>query len=88
MVVGYVLQDTLKPSPPENQVMKKASAISVSITTLFYMSCGVFGYLAFGNQAPGNLLTGFGFNGPFWLVDYANFCVIVHLVGAYQVIKT
>ncbi|KAF3434524.1 hypothetical protein FNV43_RR21609 [Rhamnella rubrinervis] len=79
------IQDTLKSSPPENQVMKKASAIGVSITTIFYMSCGILGCLAFGNQAPGNFLTGFGFYEPFWLVDYANACIVVHLIGAYQV---
>ncbi|THF95714.1 hypothetical protein TEA_025307 [Camellia sinensis var. sinensis] len=40
---------------------------------------------AFGNSAPGNLLTGFGFFKPYWLIDFANMCVAVHLVGAYQV---
>ncbi|KAI9180401.1 hypothetical protein LWI28_004467 [Acer negundo] len=40
---------------------------------------------AFGNDAPGNFLTGFGFYEPFWLVDFANICIVVHLVGAYQV---
>ena len=43
------------------------------------------GYVAFGNEAPGNLLTGFGFYNPYWLVDFANACITVHLVGAYQV---
>ncbi|CAA6670761.1 unnamed protein product [Spirodela intermedia] len=38
----------------------------------------------FGSSAPGNLLTGFGFYEPYWLVDFANACVILHLVGAYQ----
>ncbi|TXG64049.1 hypothetical protein EZV62_011043 [Acer yangbiense] len=40
---------------------------------------------AFGNSAPGNFLTGFGFYEPFWLVDIANLCIVIHLVGAYQV---
>lgn len=47
--------------------------------------CGCFGYAAFGNNAPGNLLTGFGFYEPFWLVNLANVFIVVHLVGAYQV---
>ncbi|KAI3897050.1 hypothetical protein MKW92_052037 [Papaver armeniacum] len=42
------------------------------------------GYAAFGNDAP-NFLTGFGFYEPFWLIDFANICIGVHLVGAYQV---
>ncbi|CAK9158826.1 unnamed protein product [Ilex paraguariensis] len=79
------IQDTLKSSPPENKVMEKANMIGVSVTTTFYMMCGCFGYAAFGNHAPGNMLTGFGFFEPFWLVDLANVCIVVHLVGAYQV---
>ncbi|KHN02164.1 Amino acid permease 6 [Glycine soja] len=42
-------------------------------------------YAAFGNDAPSNFLTGFGFYEPFWLIDFANVCIAVHLVGAYQV---
>ncbi|KAI9186331.1 hypothetical protein LWI28_016253 [Acer negundo] len=33
---------------------------------------------------PGNLLTGFGFYEPSWLIDFANACIIIHLVGGYQ----
>ncbi|KAK8656400.1 hypothetical protein V6N13_098353 [Hibiscus sabdariffa] len=79
------LQDTLKSSPPENESMKKATSVGVSVTTVFYISCGVLGYAAFGNAAPGNFLTGFGFYEPYWLIDIANLCIIIHLVGAYQV---
>nr|GMC76362.1 probable amino acid permease 7 isoform X1 [Ipomoea batatas] len=79
------IQDTLKETPPEKATMKKASTIAVCITTLFYLCCGGFGYAAFGTNTPGNLLTGFGFYEPYWLVDIANACVVVHLVGAYQV---
>lgn len=60
--------------------------ISIFITTFFYLCCGCFGYAAFGKDAPGNLLTGFGFYEPYWLIDFANACIIVHLVGGYQVI--
>ena len=67
--------------------MKKANTIAVFITTIFYMMCGCFGYAAFGNSAPGNMLTGFGFYEPFWLVDLANIFIVIHLVGAYQVPK-
>lgn len=65
--------------------MKKANLISVVVTTTFYMLCGCMGYAAFGDLAPGNLLTGFGFYNPFWLVDIANIAIVIHLVGAYQV---
>ncbi|KAL2622574.1 hypothetical protein R1flu_002779 [Riccia fluitans] len=79
------IQNTLKNPPAENKVMKKATLIGISLTTLFYMSVGCAGYAAFGNNAPGDLLTDFGFYEPFQLVDIANMCLVVHLVGAYQV---
>jgi amino acid permease len=79
------IQDTLKSHPAENKVMKKASLAGVSTTTLFYILCGCTGYAAFGNKAPGNFLTGFGFYEPFWLIDFANVCIAIHLIGAYQV---
>ncbi|XP_074279193.1 amino acid permease 6-like [Silene latifolia] len=79
------IQDTLKSEPAENKQMKKASLIGVSVTSIFYILCGCLGYAAFGNDAPGNFLTGFGFYDPFWLVDLANIFIAVHLVGAYQV---
>ena len=79
-------QDTIKAPPPsEATVMKKATMVSVATTTVFYMLCGCMGYAAFGDAAPDNLLTGFGFYEPFWLLDVANVAIIVHLVGAYQV---
>ncbi|GLU09015.1 hypothetical protein SLE2022_258950 [Rubroshorea leprosula] len=86
-VILIEIQDTLRSNPPENKVMKKAAAVGISITTIFYMSCGLLGYAAFGNNAPGNFLTGFRFYEPFWLIILGNLFVIIHLVGAYQVIS-
>ncbi|KAJ4965742.1 hypothetical protein NE237_017591 [Protea cynaroides] len=79
------IQDTVKSPPSEEKTMKKATLLSVAVTTLFYMLCGCMGYAAFGDLAPGNLLTGFGFFNPFWLLDIANAAIAIHLVGAYQV---
>jgi amino acid permease len=79
------MKDTLKSPPPENQTMKKASTIAITVTTFFYLCCGGFGYAAFGDATPGNLLTGFGFYEPYWLIDFANACIVLHLVGGYQV---
>lgn len=78
-----LIKDTLKSSPPENKTMKRASLYGIGVTTIFYVSIGCIGYAAFGNDAPGNLLT--GFYEPFWLVDLGNIAVVIHLVGAYQV---
>ncbi|GJW12503.1 probable amino acid permease 7 isoform X2 [Tanacetum coccineum] len=79
------IQDTLKSPPSETTTMKKASRSAIVITAVFYLLCGSFMYATFGNNIPGNLLTGFGFYEPYWLVDLANTCVIIHLVGGYQV---
>ncbi|XP_075521193.1 amino acid permease 3-like isoform X1 [Primulina tabacum] len=79
------IQDTIKSPPSEYKTMRKATSLSVLVTTVFYMSCACFGYAAFGDQAPGNLLTGFGYFSPSWLIDIANAAIIIHLVGAYQV---
>ncbi|KAK8959559.1 Amino acid permease 3 [Platanthera guangdongensis] len=80
------IQDTIRSPPPtEAKVMRKATLISVMVTTVFYSLCGCMGYAAFGNAAPGNLLTGFGFYNPYWLLDIANAAIVIHLVGAYQV---
>ncbi|XP_076948510.1 amino acid permease 6-like [Bidens hawaiensis] len=80
------IYDTLKSSPPENKQMKKATVVGITASTIFYLLCGVLGYAAFGNKAPGNFLTGFGFYDPFWLVDLANICIVIYLLGAYQVL--
>ncbi|CAJ1937765.1 unnamed protein product [Sphenostylis stenocarpa] len=84
-VVLIEIQDTMKSPPSEEKTMKKASLISIVVTTTFYMLCGCIGYAAFGDATPGNLLTGFGFYNPYWLVDIANAAIVIHLVGAYQV---
>ena len=82
----FFFQDTIRAPPPsEAKVMQKATRLSVATTTIFYMLCGCMGYAAFGDNAPDNLLTGFGFYEPFWLLDVANIAIVVHLVGAYQV---
>ncbi|KAK9865257.1 hypothetical protein WJX84_000890 [Apatococcus fuscideae] len=79
------IEDTLK-GPGEARKLKTATSISVAITTFFYMSIGCIGYAAFGNDnVPGNLLTGFGFFEPYWLVVIANLFIVIHLFGGYQV---
>ncbi|KAE9608669.1 putative amino acid transporter, transmembrane domain-containing protein [Lupinus albus] len=79
------IQDTVKSPPSEVKTIKKATKISILVTTLFYLLCGCSGYAAFGDTVPGNLLTGFGFYNPFWLIDIGNAAIVIHLVGGYQV---
>ncbi|XP_022966303.1 amino acid permease 4-like [Cucurbita maxima] len=84
-VILIEIQDTIRCPPSEAKTMKKASGFSITVTTIFYLLCGCMGYAAFGNNAPDNLLTGFGFYNPYWLLDIANVAIVIHLVGAYQV---
>ncbi|GJY71042.1 probable amino acid permease 7 isoform X1 [Tanacetum coccineum] len=79
------IQSTLKTPPSQKTTMKKTSTIAVVITASFYLLCGGSGYAAFGDSTPGNLLTGFGFYEPYWLVDFGNACIVLHLVGGYQI---
>ncbi|KAA3465572.1 amino acid permease 4-like [Gossypium australe] len=84
-VILIEIQDTVKSPPAEYTTMKKATLFSITVTTVFYLLCGCFGYAAFGDLSPGNLLTGFGFYNPYWLLDIANLAIVIHHVGAYQV---
>lgn len=43
----------------------------------------IAGYMAFGNDVPAYLLT--GFDHPRWLITMANIMVVVHMLPAYQV---
>jgi len=83
----FLLQDTIRKPKTGSEAgqMKKATTLAIFITTGFYMAVGTMGYGAFGDEAPTNLLTGFGFFNPYWLIDIANVFIMVHLVGAYQV---
>ncbi|TVU07852.1 hypothetical protein EJB05_41224 [Eragrostis curvula] len=82
-IILIEIQDTLKAPPAENKTMRQATVMGVATTTSFYMLCGCLGYSALGNSAPGNILT--GFYEPYWLVDFANVCIVLHLVGGFQV---
>ncbi|XP_047938203.1 amino acid permease 6-like isoform X1 [Salvia hispanica] len=84
-VVLIEIQDTIRSGAPESKVMKRASIVGILISTVFYMLCGALGYAAFGNAAPGNFLTGYGFYDPYWLILTANLFIAIHLFGAYQV---
>ncbi|CAM6097147.1 unnamed protein product [Calypogeia fissa] len=79
------IQDTLRNPPSERKQMKRATVYGISATTFFYVTVGITGYTAFGNSIGpcGNILT--CFENPYWLVNFANACVVIHLVGAYQV---
>ncbi len=52
------------------------------------LAIGCLGYSAFGQQVPVNIFTKkgtVGFFNPDWLIDIANVCVVVRIMGSYQV---
>ncbi|OIW03039.1 hypothetical protein TanjilG_20967 [Lupinus angustifolius] len=81
--VIYDIMDTLKSHPPENKQMKKANVIGITAMTILFLLCSCLGYAAFGDETPGNIFT--AFYEPFWLVALGNVCVVIHMIGAYQV---
>ncbi|XP_058726841.1 amino acid permease 3-like [Vicia villosa] len=64
-----------------------AALICVIVASVFYILTGSIGYAAFGDNSPANLLTefDFSFDRHSWLLNVANFAIIVHLAGSYQV---
>lgn len=79
------IQDTLRSPPAEAETMKKASRITVSLTSTFYLLAGCLGYAALGDATPDNLLFVFRFEDPYWLLDLANILIAIHLFTAFQV---
>ncbi|KAL6766799.1 hypothetical protein ACKKBG_A37395 [Auxenochlorella protothecoides x Auxenochlorella symbiontica] len=79
------IQDTIKGTQKAGpiQSMQIAVKISVASMTFFYLAVATAGYLAFGNDVPAYLLT--GFEHPRWLILTANIMVVVHMLPAYQV---
>lgn len=77
------LKDTLRPPPSETQTMKKASKIAICIILAFYILLGGFGYAAFGDKTPNIIFS--AFDNPRWLILLANTCIVLHLLGGYQV---
>lgn len=81
--VVYDIMDTLKAHPPENKQMKRANVMGVTAMAVLFLLCSGLGYAAFGDNTPGNILT--GFTEPFWLVALGNGFIVIHMIGAYQV---
>ncbi|MED6181876.1 hypothetical protein PIB30_023399 [Stylosanthes scabra] len=66
--------------------MKLANKIAIVTMTVIFLLCGSSGYAAFGSDTPSSILMSSGFKEPFWLINIANVFIVIHLVGAYQVL--
>ncbi len=68
--------------------MRKSIFSSMFFISGLKLAIGCLGYSAFGQQVPVNILTkkgNVGFFNPDWLIDIANVCVVVRIMGSYQV---
>ena len=86
---NWLLQDTIRAPPSEEAQMRKSIFSSIVFISGLKLAIGCLGYSAFGQQVPVNILTKkgtVGFYNPDWLVDIANVCVVVRIMGSFQVI--
>ncbi|XP_058724663.1 amino acid permease 1-like isoform X1 [Vicia villosa] len=81
--VIYDIMDTLRSTPSESKQMKRANLTGLSTMTMIFLLCSCLGYAAFGDKTPGNIFS--GFYEPYWLVAIGDICIVIHMVGAYQV---
>lgn len=63
--------------------IKRAVNVSMVIITSFYIAVAVSGYVAFGNEVCGNIIS--CFTTPVWLIRATNIFVLIHMLPAYQV---
>lgn len=63
--------------------ISRATDLTMLVTTIFYTTVAVLGYLAFGNDVCGDILS--CFTHPKWVIIAANVMVVVHMIPAYQV---
>ena len=67
--------------------MRKTIVTAVPFISCLKLAVACLGYSAFGQQTPVNILTKkgtVGFFNPDWLIDIANVCVVVRILGSYQ----
>ncbi|KAL0432229.1 UNVERIFIED_CONTAM: Amino acid permease 3 [Sesamum latifolium] len=79
-MTGYYKIPTIRIQDNEESHPSKCSSNNNFLHVLWLLwLCSIWGLV------PGNLLTGFGFYNPYWLIDIANVAIVIHLIGAYQV---
>ncbi|MED6221732.1 hypothetical protein PIB30_057609 [Stylosanthes scabra] len=84
--IAIDIQDSLKSTPAENKVMKMANRIGIITMTIIFLISGGSGYAAFGVDTPGSILNTTGTTQNLWLIYMGNVFIIIHILGAYQVL--
>jgi amino acid permease len=78
------IQATIPSTPerPSKGPMWKGVVIAYLVVALFYFPVAFIGYYMFGNQVEDNILI--SLEKPTWLIVAANFFVVIHVIGSYQ----
>ncbi|XP_021808453.1 lysine histidine transporter 1-like [Prunus avium] len=71
------------PEKPSKKPMWKGVFIAYVVVALCYLPVALIGYWVFGNNVEDNILI--SLQKPRWLIALANFFVVIHVIGSYQV---
>ncbi|KAL6280942.1 hypothetical protein ACE6H2_017823 [Prunus campanulata] len=71
------------PEKPSKKPMWKGVFVAYVVVALCYFPVALIGYWVFGNNVEDNILL--SLQKPRWLIALANFFVVIHVIGSYQV---
>ncbi|XP_058102185.1 lysine histidine transporter 1-like isoform X1 [Magnolia sinica] len=71
------------PEKPSKKPMWKGVIVAYIVVALCYFPVALIGYWAFGNSVEDNILI--SLEKPAWLIAAANFFVVIHVIGSYQI---
>jgi amino acid permease len=79
------IQATIPSSPekPSKVPMWRGVIVAYIVVALCYFPVAIIGYWMFGNAVKDNILI--SLEKPAWLIAMANFFVVLHVIGSYQV---
>nr|XP_043607844.1 lysine histidine transporter 1-like [Erigeron canadensis] len=71
------------PEKPSKGPMWRGVLVAYIVVALCYFPVALIGYYMFGNEVDDNILI--SLNKPKWLIAAANFFVVIHVIGSYQI---
>lgn len=71
------------PEKPSKGPMWRGVVVAYIVVALCYFPVALIGYWMFGNKVEDNILM--SLEKPTWLIVMANFFVVVHVIGSYQI---
>ncbi|KAH9792132.1 Lysine histidine transporter 1 [Citrus sinensis] len=71
------------PEKPSKGPMWRGVVVAYIVVALCYFPVALIGYWMFGNKVEDNILL--SLEKPTWLIVMANFFVVVHVIGSYQI---